>query len=102
MHDFVGLAGYGVALDARGLSIPCNPAGTTAKHELDSLCIVPTVSETPDDQHLDCCCCVVVLMLQRVMQNDAAVFRTGETLQEGCQKIDDTVASFNDVKVGGE
>lgn len=36
--------------------------------------------------------------MQRVMQNDAAVFRTGETLQEGCQKIDDTVASFNDVK----
>lgn len=38
-------------------------------------------------------------VLQRVMQNDAAVFRTGETLQEGCQKIDDTVASFADVKV---
>jgi succinate dehydrogenase / fumarate reductase flavoprotein subunit len=36
------------------------------------------------------------------MQNDAAVFRTGETLQEGCQKIDDTVASFNDVKVSVE
>jgi succinate dehydrogenase/fumarate reductase flavoprotein subunit len=34
------------------------------------------------------------------MQNDAAVFRTGETLQEGCQKIDETVASFGDVKVG--
>jgi succinate dehydrogenase / fumarate reductase flavoprotein subunit len=33
------------------------------------------------------------------MQNDAAVFRTGETLQEGCQKIDETVASFGDVKV---
>lgn len=33
------------------------------------------------------------------MQNDAAVFRTGETLQEGCQKIDETVASFSDVKV---
>jgi hypothetical protein len=35
------------------------------------------------------------------MQNDAAVFRTGETLAEGCAKIDDTVASFGDVKVRG-
>jgi succinate dehydrogenase/fumarate reductase flavoprotein subunit len=33
------------------------------------------------------------------MQNDAAVFRTGETLEEGCQKIDETVASFSEVKV---
>jgi hypothetical protein len=41
-----------------------------------------------------------VCVVQRVMQNDAAVFRTGETLQEGCQKIDETVASFSDVKVG--
>lgn len=56
--------------------------------------------------HCPCCLgvtCVIflcVFVLQRVMQNDAAVFRTGETLQEGCQKIDETVASFGDVKVG--
>lgn len=28
------------------------------------------------------------LQMQRVMQNNAAVFRTGETLDEGCHKID--------------
>lgn len=37
--------------------------------------------------------------MQRVMQSDAAVFRTQESLEEGCQKIDETVASFQDVKV---
>jgi len=37
--------------------------------------------------------------MQRTMQNDAAVFRTQETLEEGCAKIDETVASFEDVKV---
>jgi succinate dehydrogenase (ubiquinone) flavoprotein subunit len=34
------------------------------------------------------------------MQNNAAVFRTQETLEEGCRLIDETVASFEDVKVG--
>jgi hypothetical protein len=38
--------------------------------------------------------------MQRTMQNDAAVFRTQQTLEEGCAKIDETVASFEDVKVG--
>lgn len=38
--------------------------------------------------------------MQRVMQSDAAVFRTQSSLEEGCDKIDDTVASFADVKVG--
>ena len=38
------------------------------------------------------------LEMQRVMQNDAAVYRTQETLAEGKQKIDDTVQRFNDVK----
>jgi succinate dehydrogenase/fumarate reductase flavoprotein subunit len=34
------------------------------------------------------------------MQSDAAVFRTQASLEEGCEKIDETVASFADVKVG--
>jgi hypothetical protein len=33
------------------------------------------------------------------MQNDAAVFRTQSSLEDGCRNIDETVASFNDVKV---
>jgi succinate dehydrogenase / fumarate reductase, flavoprotein subunit len=37
--------------------------------------------------------------MQRTMQADAAVFRTGETLAEGVGKIRDIHASFADVKV---
>jgi succinate dehydrogenase / fumarate reductase flavoprotein subunit len=37
--------------------------------------------------------------MQRTMQNDAAVFRTGQTLAEGVQKISEIHASFADVKV---
>jgi succinate dehydrogenase / fumarate reductase flavoprotein subunit len=39
------------------------------------------------------------LEMQRVMQTHAAVFRTGEVLQEGIDKLKATVASFADVKV---
>jgi len=37
--------------------------------------------------------------MQRIMQNDAAVFRTGETLQQGVSKIREAFNSFEDVKV---
>ncbi len=37
--------------------------------------------------------------MQKVMQEDAAVFRTAETLQQGVQKIHQVAASFADVKV---
>jgi succinate dehydrogenase / fumarate reductase flavoprotein subunit len=36
--------------------------------------------------------------MQKVMQSDAAVFRTGSSLQEGCEKLAKTVDSFADVK----
>ncbi|KAB5556870.1 hypothetical protein DKX38_007779 [Salix brachista] len=39
------------------------------------------------------------LNMQRTMQNNAAVFRTQETLEEGCQLIDKAWESFQDVKV---
>ncbi|VVA99491.1 unnamed protein product [Arabis nemorensis] len=39
------------------------------------------------------------LNMQRVMQNNAAVFRTQETLEEGCHLIDKEWDSFGDVKV---
>jgi len=39
------------------------------------------------------------LDMQRTMQADAAVFRTGETLREGCAKIDKVYDSFKQVKV---
>jgi succinate dehydrogenase / fumarate reductase flavoprotein subunit len=37
--------------------------------------------------------------MQHVMQNNAAVFRTSEVLDEGCQLISDVYASFQDIKV---
>jgi succinate dehydrogenase / fumarate reductase flavoprotein subunit len=39
------------------------------------------------------------LEMQRIMQNHAAVFRTGETLNEGVEKLRETFASFADVRV---
>jgi succinate dehydrogenase / fumarate reductase flavoprotein subunit len=37
--------------------------------------------------------------MQHIMQNDAAVFRTGETLGQGVAKITEAFKSFDDVKV---
>lgn len=39
------------------------------------------------------------LRMQKVMQNDAAVFRTQATLEEGCKKIDEVYKSYDDVQV---
>jgi len=39
------------------------------------------------------------LEMQRAMQDHAAVFRTGETLQEGVEKLRQVVTSFEEVKV---
>jgi succinate dehydrogenase / fumarate reductase flavoprotein subunit len=41
----------------------------------------------------------VRLNMQRVMQNHAAVFRTGDSLQEGVEKLDKVMTSFADVSV---
>eukprot|EP01091_Cochliopodium_minus_P018578 TRINITY_DN756_c0_g1_i1.p1 TRINITY_DN756_c0_g1~~TRINITY_DN756_c0_g1_i1.p1 ORF type:complete len:632 (-),score=198.75 TRINITY_DN756_c0_g1_i1:143-2038(-) len=37
--------------------------------------------------------------MQRVMQTDAAVFRTGTTLQEGCKKMEDIYQGVHDLKL---
>ena len=39
------------------------------------------------------------LEMQKIMQNHAAVFRTGESLEEGIDKLGATFATFSDVKV---
>ena len=39
------------------------------------------------------------LNMQRTMQNDAAVYRTGESLQAGVKKIDEVYASFSEVGI---
>ncbi len=41
----------------------------------------------------------VRLEMQKVMQADAAVFRTGQTLREGMEKLSRTFESFGDVRV---
>jgi succinate dehydrogenase / fumarate reductase flavoprotein subunit len=41
----------------------------------------------------------VRLNMQRVMQNHAAVFRTGESLQQGVDKLNEVIKSFGDVSV---
>ena len=47
------------------------------------------------------CACLktCILTVASVLQNDAAVFRTQETLENGCKDIDDCVASFEDVGI---
>jgi len=40
----------------------------------------------------------VRLEMQKIMQSDAAVFRTGSSLQEGCEKLQKTYDSFADVR----
>ena len=39
------------------------------------------------------------LKMQKTMQADAAVFRTDETLKQGCAKIDEVYAGFEDIRV---
>jgi succinate dehydrogenase flavoprotein subunit len=39
------------------------------------------------------------LEMQRIMQSDAAVFRSGESLQQGIARLSETFASFSDVAV---
>jgi succinate dehydrogenase / fumarate reductase flavoprotein subunit len=39
------------------------------------------------------------LNMQRTMQNDAAVYRTGESLQAGVKKIDEVFTSFSEVGI---
>jgi succinate dehydrogenase / fumarate reductase flavoprotein subunit len=41
----------------------------------------------------------VRLAMQRVMQSDAAVFRTGESLDDGKRRLAEVFASFSDVQV---
>ena len=39
------------------------------------------------------------LKMQKTMQADAAVFRTADTLEEGCTRIDEVYAGFEDIRV---
>ncbi len=37
--------------------------------------------------------------MQKVMQNDAAVFRTQSTLEEGCKRISEVAATYDQIQV---
>ncbi|EIJ43099.1 succinate dehydrogenase, flavoprotein subunit [Beggiatoa alba B18LD] len=69
-------------------ALPKN-AGDNALARLDKLRHAKGSSSTAD----------LRLKMQKVMQNDAAVFRTGQSLSEGSQKITEVYNAFDDVKV---
>jgi succinate dehydrogenase / fumarate reductase flavoprotein subunit len=64
-------------------------AGETAVARLDGLRNAKGTRPTSD----------IRLDLQRTMQRDAAVFRTGESLNDGKRRLGEVFASFADVKV---
>ena len=64
-------------------------AGDEAVAHLDKLRNAKGTTPTAD----------IRLKMQRVMQDHAAVFRTGESLQEGIAKLEQVFASFEDVQV---
>ncbi len=64
-------------------------AGDTAVNRLDRLRHANGARSTAE----------IRLEMQRVMQNHAAVFRTGESLAEGARRLRSTFASFADVRV---
>jgi succinate dehydrogenase / fumarate reductase flavoprotein subunit len=64
-------------------------AGDVALARLDKLRFAKGSRSTAD----------IRLDMQRVMQSDAAVFRTGESLNDGKRKLAEVFASFADVRV---
>jgi succinate dehydrogenase / fumarate reductase flavoprotein subunit len=80
----------GELLSPRSRSRPFAPgAGDEAVARLDKL--RHAAGSTPT--------AAIRLEMQRVMQNHAAVFRTGESLAEGIEKLERVFASFADVSV---
>jgi succinate dehydrogenase/fumarate reductase flavoprotein subunit len=64
-------------------------AGDSALARLDKLRYAKGSRRTAD----------IRLSMQRIMQSDAAVFRTGESLRDGRRKLAEVFASFADVQV---
>jgi succinate dehydrogenase / fumarate reductase flavoprotein subunit len=72
----------------RPLSLPAD-AGDVAVARLDRLRNADGSRPTAE----------IRLEMQKIMQNHAAVFRTGESLREGVEKLSRTLASFSDVRI---
>ena len=75
----------------KGASIKLADAGTgeNALDRLDKLRHANGSEKTSD----------IRLKMQRIMQNNAAVFRTTEVLNEGCQLIDQVAEELDDIKI---
>ncbi|TAN04830.1 MAG: succinate dehydrogenase flavoprotein subunit [Rhodanobacteraceae bacterium] len=73
----------------------------TPHHDLPSDALDPALSLLDKLRHADggTPTAELRLKMQKTMQADAAVFRTAETLREGCKKIDEVHAGFEDIRV---
>ncbi len=73
----------------------------TPHHDLPSDALEPALTRLDKLRHADGGTPTAQLRvkMQKTMQEDAAVFRTAETLQEGCKRIDEVYAQFADVRV---
>ncbi|MEL6773674.1 MAG: succinate dehydrogenase flavoprotein subunit [Pseudomonadota bacterium] len=85
-------------------------AAIKAGKTVDRDSAVPEISERESDKHMDrfdslrhakgaTGTASLRLSLQRAMQEDAAVFRTAETLQSGCARVAKVNSLFDDVSV---
>ena len=88
--------GRAAALRAKELLVPGTPhkpwpkdAGQLALSRLDRLRLADGTRRTSE----------IRLAMQKVMQNDAAVFRTDKTLAEGVAKLNDVAAQLSDLKI---
>ncbi|MEL6196968.1 MAG: FAD-binding protein, partial [Pseudomonadota bacterium] len=85
-------------------------AAIRAGQTVDRASAIPEISERESDKHMDrfdqlrhakgsTGTASLRLSLQRAMQEDAAVFRTAETLQSGCARVSKVDSLFDDVSV---
>jgi succinate dehydrogenase / fumarate reductase flavoprotein subunit len=73
----------------------------TPHHDLPSDALEPSLTRLDKLRHANggTPTAALRLKMQKTMQADAAVFRTAETLKEGCAKIDEVYAGFEDIHV---
>jgi succinate dehydrogenase / fumarate reductase flavoprotein subunit len=73
----------------------------TPHHDLPSDALDPALSRLDKLRHANggTPTAELRIRMQKTMQADAAVFRTAETLQQGCTKIDEVHAGFEDIRV---
>ncbi len=76
-------------------------APNTPHHDLPADAIEPALTRLDKLRHADGGTPTAQLRqkMQKTMQADAAVFRTAETLKQGCAKIDEVYAQFEDIRV---